>query len=426
MVLGSTGSFGTGTSDFYSILIDPQGSIIWSKTFGGYGIDVGRSIAVSSAGILLVGFSNSHGAIGYNGYAILISDEGEIIWEESYGTENWDFFVKAVPLENGFILAGHRYGDDTLQGDAWVVRIDEAGGVVWSETFGGLFADKIHALIIGEDGDIYASLESIMGMDGSKASIWRIATETGESEQVFEMQGNSVITGLHKHDGVIAFCGYTELSGIMVLVGTLDYEGSVDLIIHTGPNDYFLSDIVDGEFGYIMTGHIQGSGVGGRDAFLMFVDFELGYIQGLTFGSEHDEASYAISRTTDGLIFAGYTDGYGPGVRAVHIVKTNMSGSTQGAPVISFFDPVSVPTHASATFSIHPNPVSSGSTLHVGPPTGRHIRTITLTDLSGRVLATERCTGCTQIVMPNLTAGMYQISLEFDDGQRSARSVVVE
>ncbi len=136
MVLGSTGSFGTGTSDFYSILIDPQGSIIWSKTFGGYGIDVGRSIAVSSAGILLVGFSNSHGAIGYNGYAILISDEGEIIWEESYGTENWDFFVKAVPLENGFILAGHRYGDDTLQGDAWVVRIDEAGGVVWSETIG--------------------------------------------------------------------------------------------------------------------------------------------------------------------------------------------------------------------------------------------------------------------------------------------------
>jgi hypothetical protein len=109
----------------------------------------------------------------------------------------------------------------------------------------------------------------------------------------------------------------------------------------------------------------------------------------------------------------------------MYVVKTDSEGLTT-PNVIPFIDPLSVPTHTSSAYSIHPNPVTPSNLLNIKTSNGAQLRSITLTDLSGRVVAQERCTGCNSYTMPQLASGMYRIVLELNDGAVVTRPLVVE
>ena len=47
IVIGSTSSFGNGSSDAYLFLIDSVGQILWQKSFGGSNADIGKSVIIN-------------------------------------------------------------------------------------------------------------------------------------------------------------------------------------------------------------------------------------------------------------------------------------------------------------------------------------------------------------------------------------------
>jgi hypothetical protein len=428
-VVGSTGSFGEG-GDIYLLRLDQAGAREWSTTYGGFGVEQGFGLARSQDEFLLVGLTNSFGAGAYDVFAVNINGQGEVVWQRTFGTEDWDIgrAVAAIPGGEGWVIAGNTYGRGAGDSDAWVLRLDATGDTLWTRTLGGVFADEARSVIGTADGSCIVS--GAMGTaEGSRAFMARLLVD-GTTDWLVEVQSDST-EAIHGSavlsNSDIVFVGYTHANAperrMLVIRTTAD--GAVVWRESYGQiADFEAFSVVERSNGGIaVVGYNEAFGLGGKDTYVLLIDPQGNFQQGLTFGSSEDETGYSIISTSDGgLLFCGTTDGYGPGIEATHIIRTDVNASTQGAPVITQLDPLSVNTvSVRAAIAVHPNPVSQDAELFV-PDMGRMRITWRLRDLAGRLLtAGELLPGERSILMPNAVSGLYL--LEFLDPSSGIQGV---
>jgi hypothetical protein len=171
MVLGrsSTGieyektSSNKGNIDFWLFKIDPNGNIIWDRTFGANSIDYGNDfMATSDGGIILVGTvfmdattSAANGDRSQNGkgdhdaWVIKIDANGNKVWDRIFGgtgTETANKIVKAVDNSGYYIfgfttttnIAGSDLSAPARNGsDAWLFKFDENGNKIFDKVYSG-------------------------------------------------------------------------------------------------------------------------------------------------------------------------------------------------------------------------------------------------------------------------------------------------
>ncbi|MBP8132456.1 MAG: PKD domain-containing protein [Candidatus Hydrogenedentes bacterium] len=135
LLTGGSGSFGEGLVDAYVVATDAAGGEIWSRTYGGPGIDQANAVIPASDGTYLIaGHTASFGAGAYDAFLLKTSLTGEPVWENLFltfgaaGTESaYDVIETAA---GGFAFAGETAssGDGGL--DAYLVRTDETCQVV--------------------------------------------------------------------------------------------------------------------------------------------------------------------------------------------------------------------------------------------------------------------------------------------------------
>lgn len=170
-----------GAYDFWVVKISESGTLLWEKSFGGSQIDEAYDICDSGDGnYLIVGDtrSNDLDVSSNNGAAdlwlIKISPEGNLIWEQNYGGTSFDVGRSISKTQDDhFIISGSsRSSDGDLtknngQNDAWLLKINGEGHLLWQKTVGGTnidFAysaielDNKNIIVVGEtssdDGDI--------------------------------------------------------------------------------------------------------------------------------------------------------------------------------------------------------------------------------------------------------------------------------
>ncbi|MEE1507355.1 MAG: hypothetical protein V1256_10430, partial [Candidatus Neomarinimicrobiota bacterium] len=101
VIAGETYSFGEGTYDMWAIRFNDAGNIVWHKTYGGKGVD--RAYAVCSGndnGIILAGFSDSFGNGSSDGWVVKLDEWGKEIWSRSYGGPGVDRFYAIKPIKD--------------------------------------------------------------------------------------------------------------------------------------------------------------------------------------------------------------------------------------------------------------------------------------------------------------------------------------
>ncbi|NNE32946.1 MAG: hypothetical protein HKN40_11310 [Winogradskyella sp.] len=155
-----------GSYDFWVIRISASGDLIWEKSFGGNEIDEARAIVPSGDGNYIIAGdtrSNTNDVSSNKGAAdlwiIKISPQGNLIWEKTIGGTNFDVARAIVKTQdNSFLLAGSSRSDDgdvsvnKGQNDAWALKINNEGDLLWETTIGGSnidFAYGIAELING-------------------------------------------------------------------------------------------------------------------------------------------------------------------------------------------------------------------------------------------------------------------------------------
>jgi hypothetical protein len=143
LITGSTKSFGQGLDDVYLIKIDSFGNIIWQKTYGGASFDGGMDILeTDDNNILLLGFTDNFGARDRDFWLLKLDARGNIIWDKLYGGDNYEEPQAVIKSsDSNYIIAGHSASFGDVYHDAYAVKVNSDGEIIWQKTYG---APAIH------------------------------------------------------------------------------------------------------------------------------------------------------------------------------------------------------------------------------------------------------------------------------------------
>ncbi|MGB9788232.1 MAG: hypothetical protein ACPLVD_05355 [Dictyoglomus turgidum] len=137
VIVGWTRSFGAGNSDFYVLKLSPNGTVIWTKTWGGGNFDEANSIWEVSDGYLVVGFTLSYSAGGKDVALVKFDKNGNVLWYKTYGGSKDDVGSKIIETSDGnFLIIGSTLSYGT-SGDIYVLKIDGNGNLLWQANYGG-------------------------------------------------------------------------------------------------------------------------------------------------------------------------------------------------------------------------------------------------------------------------------------------------
>ena len=410
-----------------------MGEPIWTRTYGGPGVDVGVDVEPMDDGFILLGQTSNGDIGGYDLRLIRIDASGEVLWQNDHGTTEWDL-VEAIDISaDHLFLTGRTYGHGCSSGCAFVMKLDMDGDEVWTYTAGGGSSSHGRAVTALSDGTAVMAGTVSDGFNDKNGLILKVNADGDEAW--FEIFGGSQDDELRdliatSSDALVAV-GSTRSMGDFenAWLVSVDQEGSEiwQRDFGAGAADASLSAIVERSVGgFAVTGY-NTLNLGERDMILTVLDHEGWFQFGSNYGNGHPADGHDLFETFDGgYVVSGWAEGYGPGIRAAYVVRTDSALTTTSLDVTPFFDPVSVPTHHRSTFSFHPNPVTAGSVLNIKTNENTSLRFITLTDLSGRVVAQERCTGCNNYAVPQLARGVYHITVEFSDGIRIGQPLLID
>ncbi len=164
-----------GSYDFWLVKVDSEGEFLWERSFGGSGIEVSYDIEHTDDGAYVVvghSFSTDKDVSMNHGesdvWLIKVSDNGELLWERTYGGSAFDS-ANSVKLcsDGGFLIAGNsRSNDQDLdsnmgENDMWMLKTDPNGNLEWQMSLGGsgidmafdaLEHDTDSYILVGESG----------------------------------------------------------------------------------------------------------------------------------------------------------------------------------------------------------------------------------------------------------------------------------
>ena len=162
-----------GGNDVWLVKLSASGKIEWQKCFGGSGDEFGEAVVQTFyGGYAIACFTNSndgnvsgnHNTDGnFDGWFIQIGFKGNLLFQHCYGGSDFDGFFGMVPSDFGsFILEGASGSNDGDvsgnhgNGDAWVVKVNPLGKIVWQKCVGGSGNenDGINCIATTTDGNV--------------------------------------------------------------------------------------------------------------------------------------------------------------------------------------------------------------------------------------------------------------------------------
>ncbi len=138
ILVGTTTSYGTGAKDIWLIKTNYVGIVEWDTTYGGSLNDYAYSVKQCfDGGYIIAGKTNSFGAGRYDAWIIKVDTTGVLEWEYLLGGSQNDMANSIEQtFDNGYIVAGVTNSFGNGKSDAWLVKLDYSGTIVWQKTFG--------------------------------------------------------------------------------------------------------------------------------------------------------------------------------------------------------------------------------------------------------------------------------------------------
>lgn len=261
-------------------MLDISRAFLWRKAYGGAGDEYGYSVKENTAGeYVIVGYTASYGAGGFDVYLIKTDADGNLIDEDTYGGSNDDAGYSVwETIDGGYIITGYTNSYGAGHSDVYLIKTDVNGFVSWEQTYGGGQVDHGYSVQETADGGyIISGKTASYGAGGF--DVYLIKTDVNGDTLWTKTYGGA------EHD-----CGYA------------------------------VRQTTDG--GYVVTGYTASSGAGGDDVYLIKTDANGNVLWSKTYGTSDDDRGHEIQQTSDGgyIIAAGNRD--------VYCIKTDANGGT--------------------------------------------------------------------------------------------------
>ena len=155
-----------GSSDYWVVKLDTDGSIAWKESYGGSDRDVAHCIKQTNDGGFLVSgiSSSSDGDVtdvsgGRDYWIIKIDPTGNLIWQKAMGGDGTDVAYSVDETDDGGAIIGGfststngdvsgNHGDS----DYWIIQLDNSGNYIWQQSIGGSNTDEPNSIKQTPDG----------------------------------------------------------------------------------------------------------------------------------------------------------------------------------------------------------------------------------------------------------------------------------
>lgn len=145
-------------------------SIKWQKCLGGNGKDSSTGVKKTlDNGFVIVGCTNStsgdvvgnHGA--FDGWIVKLDSLGNILWSKTVGGSSNDYISTIeITKDSGILIAGSTnsnngdFANSRGLTDAWIMKLNNIGNIVWKKQVGGVSNDLIKSIAITSNDTIIA------------------------------------------------------------------------------------------------------------------------------------------------------------------------------------------------------------------------------------------------------------------------------
>lgn len=314
LILGSKTSTGTSDTNMWLVKVDDNGEHVWNKTFGGLNWDMGKTLLEIDGNYFILGTTNSFGHGKEDIWLIKIDNSGKIIWNKTYGGAGWELGNDLVKTsDNGLIITGGTASFGSGGSDIWLFKVDEIGREVWNYTFGGSGHDEGKSLEI-VDSNNYIICGSSGSFGSGQNDIWLIKVDESGNEiwnYTFGSNFRELPNDMIRTSDGFCIAGHADLTGegnwtgIVIKtnnLGVKQWETIVEMDKISG-----LSSIVEIDDGFLCAGYIGAYGVD-QDCLIVKISKSGEVIWKKVVGSEYMDAGVCIQKSGDNYFVAGYKD----------------------------------------------------------------------------------------------------------------------
>lgn len=199
-----------GNNDAWILKLSSTGTLQWQKCYGGLNIEQADGISLTSdGGYIFVGKSNSSdGDVTLNNgnqdiWVVKISNTGILQWQKSFGGSNSDYAHEILQTTDGgyIITAATSSNDINVSGhhgssDAWVLKIDGVGTLIWQKCLGSSSIDIGHDIQITTDGGLIVAGNGgtnngdVSGCHGGLYDVWLVKLNVNFNCNNFNITSN--------------------------------------------------------------------------------------------------------------------------------------------------------------------------------------------------------------------------------------------
>jgi hypothetical protein len=307
-------------------------NLIWKKTYGVLGDDDRAYCALPTAeGYFIVGSSESNKTDVTVGWALMLNQDGNAVWNKTYLEGSGTELRFALNLTDGFLLVGNEFlSSGNMNG--FVAKIDELGNLIWSKTISGNGSDEFYSAFAATDGFVLLGLNTKNAGEQSQAYVVKIDTNGNIIwDKTFSFAADSVAkAGVQAPDGNYMVSGYADPRGqgdFSFLLMKIDSDGNVlwnQTYGATGSQE--ATAITEASDGFVIAGNTQAPD-GNMHAWVIKVDLNGTLLWTTTAGGKNADSPSCIVLSGDGgYLVGGFTFSFGAGNRDFWLFKINDSG----------------------------------------------------------------------------------------------------
>jgi hypothetical protein len=428
MVFGNRTAI-SGNGDIYCIRIDSIGQIIYDKTIDFGNLEVVTDVAyIKGSGYGIIGYTYVSTANTYDILLIRTDTACNVLWSKTIGGSGWDmgYSIKALP-DTGFMICGETYNNTAGFNDGFICRTDKNGDTLWTKTIGGVGSDAFYALDSANNNNFYAvgytksgtpDLDAFYAkftIDGD--TLW--TKRFGASDKDEKMLGTctTVDNGLF----MVGYLADTVQNAIHhYLILRMDSSGNYlwSENSNNAKNDEYKSIQQRADSTIVLAGYTENYGGGAKDIIYIGLNNNNAHIFGTTEGGLEDETSNDVMFTEDGgFVITGTTNGIGQFVTDIYVYKTNNAFFCNHTIYnYTAIEETDTRTFANA-LNLYPNPAGKMLTILT---TGNHnfSADIKIYSIQGRLVYQNQeyfLGGRTNIDVSGLAPSAYIVSVESKD-----------
>ncbi|PJB27631.1 hypothetical protein CO111_04270, partial [Candidatus Desantisbacteria bacterium CG_4_9_14_3_um_filter_50_7] len=212
------------TADYLILKYTSSGDTIWQKTYDSGNEDYGFGIAVDSSGSVCVNGYSTPDFAAYDILTVKFDPNGDMLWARTFDGGPSDFGYKtAVDPAGCFYVSGYSFnGTDN---DAVAIKYDSSGNSLWVKIYSTGGGDYGYGIDADPEGNAYLTGQVndadffLIKLNTSGDSVWQAVYDAGSTDKGFD----AVVEGSPAGAGNVYMFGYAS-NGLSYDFFTIKYD----------------------------------------------------------------------------------------------------------------------------------------------------------------------------------------------------------